>query len=73
MPMESVLEQDVGGVLGAGQPRLERGEAQVHDEHQARAQHHPDVVGGELTGRDPVLREREAREEQGTCQHRSGQ
>ena len=39
-----VLEQDVDRVLGLDQTRLQRGKAQMHDEHQKGRYHHPDVV-----------------------------
>ena len=44
---EGILEQDVDGVFLLRQPAFQRGETQVHDEDQAGAEHHPQIVGGE--------------------------
>ena len=44
---QGVLEEDVVAVLGPCESGLDAGEAEVHDEDQAAAQHHPQVVHGE--------------------------
>jgi hypothetical protein len=41
-----VLEEDVHRVLRAGQAALERGEPEVHDEHEAAGEHDPEVIEG---------------------------